>query len=571
MNPSVVDVYLNYIWNDNNIELVKGLYDSPPLKMGDLHQRVPNLLKAYEKTGWHSDERFELLKKTLTRINRNLGNLTPKVKTNIEKIDKGAIEAAHQSVVLGGPSFILNKAATAERLAAINSDEKLSLVPFYCIADYDIVQPELTHVRTPLMGQRGNIVSIPVPKEFEFSPVSVLPTPDSDWLEQVENRIRDGYRPLFKALEGHAKMLFEERLEEALAIIRWSFHNSNTMGDWFQKILSRLMNIESNLGVPLIPASDEGIRALFVPGIAFLLSRQNREVFLRAQNEATELISRNGFRTGTGRRERDYVPFFYECPGKGCNSSRTELHYAISGAKALVTGKCPSCGQQLEIETSADTPDLHDYATQLSPRVDTRQMIIDTTIPVVAHAGGPGETAYYAQVIPIAKALKIPFPMYVKYPRVFFNTPWNERLAGQLKEKELPVLHTGDMFSAIGKIARHRKKAHYDDMNEAVQELGLVILKMHSEMNKSLEEIENQSKQTSGKEHETLLSTKFDVERYLSWVFGQYTVGKNAQESSWSWVEWALNSGIPDLFGPYERAYVSEMKNGATLFVNFSA
>ncbi|MHA1934165.1 MAG: bacillithiol biosynthesis protein BshC [Candidatus Thorarchaeota archaeon] len=571
MNPSVVEVYLNYIWNDTNIELAKGLYDSPPLRIGDLQQSAPNLLKDYEKTGWHSDERSELLKKTLIRINRNLGCLTPKVKTNIEKIDRGAIEAAHQSIVLGGPSFILNKAATAERLAALNSDEKLSLVPFYCIADYDIVQPELTHVRTPLMGQRGNIVSIPVPKEYEFSPVSVLPTPDSDWLEQVEKNIRDGYRPLFKALESHVKTLFEERLEEALAIIRWSFHNSNTMGGWFQKILSRLMNIESNLGIPLIPASDEGMRDLFVPGFEFLLSRQSREVFLKAQNEATELISSNGFRTGTGRRKMDHVPFFHECLEKDCNSSRTELHYTTSGAKVLLTGKCPSCGQQVEIETSAETPDLHDYAQQLSPRVDTRQMIIDTTIPVVAHAGGPGETAYYAQVIPIAKALKIPFPMYVKYPRVFFNTPWNERLAGQLKERELPVLHTGEMFSAMGKIARHRKKAQYDDMNEAVQELGRVILKIHSGLNKSLEEIENQSKQTSGKGHETLLSTKFDIERYLSWVFGQYTVGKNAQESSWSWVEWALNSGIPDMFGPYERAYVAEMKNGATLFVNFSA
>ncbi|MHA1902704.1 MAG: bacillithiol biosynthesis protein BshC [Candidatus Thorarchaeota archaeon] len=571
MNPSVVEVYLNYIWNDTNIELAKGLYDSPPLRIGDLQQRAPNLLKDYDKTGWHSDERSELLKKILIRINRKLGGLTPKVKINIEKISNGAIEAAHQSIVLGGPSFILNKAATAERLATLNSDENRNLVPFFCIADYDIVQPELTHVRTPLMGQRGNIVSIPVPKEYEFSPVSVLPIPDSDWLELVEKNIRDGYRPLFKTLDGAAKTLFEERLEEALAIIRWSFINSNTMGGWFQKILSRLLNIENNLGIPLIPASDEGIRDLFVPGIEFLLSRQNREVFLKAQNEATELILSNGFKTGTGRRKIDHVPFFYECPEKDCNSSRTELHYATSDAKALLTGKCPSCGQQVEIETSADTPDLHDYAQQLSPRVDTRQMIIDTTIPVVAHAGGPGETAYYAQVIPIAKALKIPFPMYVKYPRVFFNTPWNERLAEQLKEQELPVLHSGEMFSSMGKIARNRKKAQHDDMNDAVQELRQVILKMHSELNKSFEEIENQAKQTSGKEHKSLLSAKLDIERYLSWVFGQYTTGKNAQESSWSWIEWALNSGIPDMFGPYVRAYVPEMKNGATIFVNFSA
>ena len=42
------------------------------------------------------------------------------------------------------------------------------------------------------------------------------------------------------------------------------------------------------------------------------------------------------------------------------------------------------------------------------------------------------------------------------------------------------------------------------------------------------------------------------------------------QESSWSWIDWAINSGFADLFGPYQRAYVGPMKNGSTVFVNFT-
>ena len=60
------------------------------------------------------------------------------------------------------------------------------------------------------------------------------------------------------------------------------------------------------------------------------------------------------------------------------------------------------------------------------------------------------------------------------------------------------------------------------------------------------------------------------VERYLSWTFGAYAPGKQAQEASWSWIEWAVNAGFPDLFGPYERAYVGGLRPGATLFTNFT-
>ncbi|MHA2146962.1 MAG: hypothetical protein ACXAB0_16065, partial [Candidatus Thorarchaeota archaeon] len=73
-----------------------------------------------------------------------------------------------------------------------------------------------------------------------------------------------------------------------------------------------------------------------------------------------------------------------------------------------------------------------------------------------------------------------------------------------------------------------------------------------------------------GKELEKLQLLKIDLERYLSWTFGQFAENKLGQESSWSWIEWAINSGFSDLFGPYERAFVGPMKNGATAFVNFS-
>jgi hypothetical protein len=272
-------------------------------------------------------------------------------------------------------------------------------------------------------------------------------------------------------------------------------------------------------------------------------------------------------RPGTGRRDSSYVPFFYECTSKSCNKARTELRYELTNQTALLSGRCPVCDEVISIETSASKPSLSEYSLSLSPRVDSRQFVIDTLLPVVTHIGGGGETAYYAQVIPAAKAMEVPFPLFVKYPRVYFNTPWNENLAKIIKEKEKPILHSPEMFKLSGRVGRFRKKKRFDEMNEAIRELGELIQSVHSALK---EEIAGVSTQLEESPNDELRFTKLEMERYISWVFGEYTEGKLGQEVSWSWIEWALNSSFPDLFGPYERAYASEMKNGATLFVNFT-
>lgn len=570
LTPSVYKIYEDFIWNGQNADLAEKFYATPPLTLDALVDRVPSLLQSYKDMLWHIPEKMNSLKKTLIETNKKLGSLTPRVRENIENLENGAVESAHQTVVLGGPVYILNKAATATQVASLSTDKGVPLTPFFFVADYDIVQPELTHVRTPLMGQDGNLVSIPVPQGFETSPVSVLPLPEGDWLSQVEEDIRSSYRPMLKNLERQAQMLFEERLEQSLTIVRHAFCNSKTLGEWSQKIMGHLFNVVGDLGIPLLTASEKQIRELLVEGMEFLLARENRERFLKTFDEMTDLIKAQGYDPGIGRRGPDYVPFYYECPKPGCNCSRTELRYEDLGATAVLTGRCPSCSESIEIETPADSPYLGEIANQMSPRVDSRQVLIDTLIPVVAHIGGPGETAYYAQVIPSAKAMEIPFPLFIKYPRFYFNTPWNEQLAKSLDGEEFEVLHRKDMFSLMGKIAKFRRKNQFDEMNEQLVELNKIILETQSSLNERLGETTRKIAESSGDAHDKLQLQKLDLERYLSWVFGQYTENKLGQESSWAWIEWAINSGFSDLFGAYERAYVGPMKNGATLFANFS-
>jgi hypothetical protein len=562
-------VYQEFIWNDKYGELALQFYGSPPKTIRKVVDNLPNLLEKYRETSWYNEGKSKRLRTIIQSANSEIGCLTPKVKENIELLDNGGIEASHQSVVMGGPCYILNKAATASIIAQLAQIGEQSVAPFFFVADYDVVQPELTNIRTPLMGQGGNLISIPVPEGYEYSPVSIIPLPSNDWYYEVEESIRTNYHPMFKGLEGSSRKLFEERLEHALSIIRSGFFKSHTLDQWATKIMGTLMNLEGNLGIPLIPTSNKEIKHLMVEGMEFRLSNSNRETFVDVQNKSTKAIRDLGYEPGSGERSKDYVPFYYECPDNACKHSRTELSYDTNGKDAILKGRCPTCGEQVEITTDAKNPDLKEYAEYLSPRVDSRQIILDKVLPVLAHIGGAGETAYYAQVIPIAAQLSIPFPQFVKYPRAYFNTPYNEELGAILFEKGFPVLHQSEMFKYMGGANKARRKNKPEKMNDSWKAFEQFLRKTHTELNEALETILIKLDTPEGRSNEELVGTRLEIERYLSWVYGQYTDEKFGQESSWSWIDWAINSGLHDLFGPYDRTYDPELNNGSTVFINF--
>ncbi|MBD3407832.1 MAG: bacillithiol biosynthesis BshC [Candidatus Lokiarchaeota archaeon] len=569
MKPSIFRVYQEFIWKEEHKELAEKLYDDPIRKMGSLVSRGKTILTKYKETKWFTQERVEGIQHVLTEINKEIGCLTPKVSDSITNLHQGAVESAHQTVVMGGPGYILNKAASAVSISTYCGDNGFPVTPYFCVADYDVVQSELTNIRTPNMGQSGNLVSIPVPEGYENSPVSHLPLPGFEWYSKIEESIRSSYRPFFKMLERTAHTLFAERLENCLTVTRDAFVNSTTLGEWATRILGKLFNIIGDLGIPLVPAGDVRLRKYICEGLEYLLQTKNREIFLKAHDEATRLITNNGYASGAGPRGRDYVPFLYECPNSGCNRSRTELNYQDVGNKAILEGKCIECGEQIQIEVDKDSPDLSEYAPYLSLRVDSRQLAIDTIIPTIAHVGGPGETAYYAQVIPAAKMMNEPFPLFMRYPRTYFNTPWTETLGKELKQKEIPVLHEGKLFKLSGKVNKFRRKEQFEKMNEAIFEFNAFIHQVHSQLNDTHEQKVQEIEQASGEKYDKLQMLKLDIEKYLSWTFGQYAPKKLGQESTWSWIEWALNSGFTDLFGAYHRAHSEGLKNGATLFVNF--
>ncbi len=565
MTKNVIEVYQSFIWLGKHTELAERLYDRPPVTLQEVIDRAGALRQRYLATDWFSEELISRVKRVLSRINRELGGLSPRVRRNIERLYEGVVEAGHQTVCMGGPAYILNKAATTSVISKIASENNVELAPLFFVADYDVVQPELTNVRTPLLGPDGNLISMPVPNDYKYSPVCEIPLPVYDWYLEAEESIRTGYRPLFGVLKGTERELFEERLEHALAITREAFLHSGTLGQWAARVMSHLFNVEGDLGVPLFVYSNDELRELCQLGMETLLARPTRDNLVKTHGLVTQMIVDEGLDPGMGARSEDYVPFFYECFNRNCHRARFELHYQTNTTTEL-TGRCPSCGQHFSIEINPTSPDLSDVVHQLSPRVDSRQLIVDTVIPIVCHVGGTSEAGYYAQVIPLAREIQIPFPMFIKYPRVYFNTPWNESLSKRLQERRVPVLQSPELFKLIGQIAKCRKGGDPNCINSYVMQLENLIGMRHDELVTKHAEL-----QASLHDHITTedLQLKFDIECYRSWAYGEYEQGKSGQEVTWSCIEWAINSGLSDLFGPYQRAYSAALRNGSTQFVNF--
>jgi hypothetical protein len=543
--------------------------------MGEAHRLLVGVRERYGAPYDALEELKRLAKGQL----RRLGILTSRVEENIEAMHGGVIEGGHQPVLLGGPSLILNKVAYASCLSGLGRE---GFVPLLYVADYDGVQPELTVIRVPSPSPRGLLISHPSGQELEGTPIWRLPNPPEAWVKETIERIRGNYRGLLKGEAPQTRDRALMNLDHALTIVRGTYYSTDSVSDWSTKILGSIFNLESDMGVPILQFSTPGTRRLFQHGYELLLSEPNRSRFVEASNRASGLIEQAGYRSSLGRRAEDYVPFFLECPSKACRGTRVELEYrrAQGSSTASVAGRCPGCGEAHEFSFDAGTPDLSDIIESISPRVDSRQVIVDSVIPVLAHIGGPGETGYYAEVIPAARALGVPFPVFVRYTRTFYNTPWNEKGSRSLKERGYPSLASDELFQAIGRWVEARNEGNREKLWSAHSEIQSSIEKTHNALVNELGSIESGLEEIKARLHDSeerapLISEMRkkqalaqEIESYLSSAFGRFSQERFGQEVSWAWLDLAAAAGVSDLMGVFKRVYNEDTPNSSMFYVN---
>jgi len=573
--PPAHRLYTDYVESGVRGETAKELWGSIPATLGDAYRLLGGIREDYGST---SDE-LEDLKKAMKADMRRLGVLTSQASDNIDRLDNGAIETGQQPYALGGSSLILNKIAYISSLSGLGEEE---YVPLFFVADYDGVQAELLNTRVPSPSPRGLLFSYPAGPEYENAPIYELPNPPESWLKKSLENLRGNYRGLLRDADNGVRERALLNLEQAITVMRGAYFSTENVSDWSTKTVGSLVNLESDLGIPILQFSMHGSRRLFQSGYELLLADANRKRFIDATNRASELIEASGFKPGSGFREPDYVPFFLECRASGCNGSRVELRYSRVGgsASASVSGKCSRCGERYEFSFDAGSPDLTEIVEDLSPRVDSRQVVVDSVVPVLAHVGGPGETSYYAEVIPAARTLGLPFPVFVRYTRLFYNTPWNDAYARALMSKGCCCLTDGGLFKALSGWVEARNTDDPDGLREAhvairgcIEVTAGMLEEILARLRKEIEEIKGklrnpEDRQTLIKEMRGKQAQAQEIELYMSSALGRFSPERFGQEVSWAWLDVATVAGVGDLMGVFLRQYNVNTPNSSMFYAN---
>jgi len=561
-------IYSDYVEKGLRKGLAEALWGRIPSTMGDAYEVL-----VRKRSDYRVPDELEGFKKALKELQRSMGLLTGRVEEGIDRLDRGVVESGQQPMCLSGPSLILNKVAYTHSMCGLGDD---GFVPVYYNADYDGVQAELLNIRLPSPSTRGLLLSYPAEPGDEGVPIRMLRNPSEEWLRKTVEKIEGNLRGIMKGVDPGTQGRVAQNLSHSLTILRSAYYSTGNVSDWAARTLGALINLESDMGVPIVSPSDPGLRPFFQGGYEYLLSEPVRSRFVEASNRAAGLVEGAGFRAQIGARAVDYVPFFLECMSPGCRRSRVELKYLDGSVK----GRCLKCGEEYAFSFNPGSPDLTDIIDWVSPRVDSRQFIVDSVMPVLAHVGGPGETSYFAEVAPAARELGVAFPQYLRYTRVFYNTPWNEAAAKEVKAQGCPAILDDELFGALSRWVEARNVGDGEALAEAHR---LIRASIESGFGSLVGETERLQAGIDGikgrlgaaedrgpliKEMRDKQSRLGVLELYLSWAYGRFSPEKLGQEVNWHWLDLATVTGVGDLMGVYRRVYNRWTPNSSVYFAN---
>nr|MDO8117229.1 hypothetical protein [Candidatus Sigynarchaeota archaeon] len=282
----------------------------------------------------------EELASIFLKTTRNIGVLTERAKNSIERFLQGGlgIEIAHQPKFLGGEKFILNKLALGGKIASLHEHA----FPFFYLADYDKVHPELVKVHFSLVNSGfGFSTSIEpsIEQSLTGTCISELPLPEPRYMRDIIDRILANYEFSINACTEDAieRKLLKERLEECTRLLKSAYYKANNYSDWFLNIIGTISNVYYDMGYIFIAASDPRFRKLLTPVYEHLVKEQPK--YTAFYSDLFFEFTRHGLEPPLREIEPDFAPFFLECQGKTCFKNRIQPRLVASGSKTIISGR----------------------------------------------------------------------------------------------------------------------------------------------------------------------------------------------------------------------------------------
>ncbi len=574
-------LYTEYVYDGNQVALK--FWGPIPRNIKDAITFSEPLIKRYREKDQpiFTQERLAKMRKSIKTLHQKHQLLTPKVRENLKLIEErnAVVEAGHQPVVLGGPGFIINKLATISKFATLQNS-----IPIMFVGDHDHEQKELTVIHLPSPGPRGITFSLPVSREYQQSPMHVIPLPTQVWKKQAIAKIASTYHELVSGVTREQKNEYDEQIQRVIQILEHTYTHAGTLSEWTLQIWMRIVNVSRDCGVLFQTFSNPTIRQLMLPAFEYLLSSPNRLRLIQALNQNAEQLQQLGYQPGIGPRSDDFIPFHLECPTKGCNRTRLDptLSELASHSKIRISAQCPKCRITHSLEVKADSPELDEWAKYLSPRVDTRAFLVQSYTPVIMHVGGAGETDYHAQVSPALEALNSVVPIFFRYTRLYYSNPWILKQAQNLLDEGFAPLKMSELqcYALAIKTAYNEEnlgliRSLFAASGEYIQETANQLIEAESDLERKRREIIIQQRET----FEPTLKQEYQsqvgiltrhrqlLQKYLSQMYGRYSPERFGQEVSFAWIDAALSFGPQRLFSRLETHYQELTPAAATFFL----
>ncbi|HSC70102.1 MAG TPA: bacillithiol biosynthesis cysteine-adding enzyme BshC, partial [Candidatus Methylomirabilis sp.] len=290
-----------------------------------------------------------------------------------------AIVTGQQTGLFAGPLFTVYKALTAMRLATrLRMDLQRPVIPIFWMTSEDHDVAEADHVQ--LLDRTGTLVTLRhaawgsprgfMPANLRLGPV-ILDTLEQTW-------------SLLPVTE------FTPALREALA---QAYTPERTLADAFARWMLHLLG---ERGLVLVDGADARLKRLAA------------DVFRRELDEAPR-SARSILVASESLRGLGY-PAQIEARPDGVN-----CFLLRDGRRGLIRD-----GTDFRLRDSSQVIPadelqrlVQDQPESFSPNVALRPILQDTLFPTLAYVAGPGELAYFAQLLPLYRAFDVPMPLIV--------------------------------------------------------------------------------------------------------------------------------------------------------------
>jgi len=557
--------YLLYALEGQESWISEGMKGLIPQSISDAISLAKKINREAKKDS-NSEEIKLALGKIFENTNKKYNLLTDKAKSNLDKLltdnESLTLEVSHQPKFLGGERFLFNKIGCGAAFANLES----SIVPIFYVADYDKVHSELIKTKfSQSDSPSGFSISIEpeIEKEFLGKSIKNLPLPSVSYLLEQFQQIRKKYSNSINSCLGdnwHKKLL-EERLEEALRLIKIAHNNSENYTDWFINIIGTISNVIFDQGYLFVSASDIEFKKLLTPFYETLLKNQSKYVDIYV--DLNKKFVENNIQPPLRDIRSDFVPFFYECVSEDCQCRRLELTGQDYISMIHVKCECNECGNLIDFSLEKDNPDLSEHVAYFTPRVESRQYLVSKTIQPAIHIAGTGETRYYTMAIPLIRHFDktVNLPVIYFYNKITMNTFMTRKIEQDLVKLNVPGFldSVKGLMKNLGKFNKLLNKP-----SEQAQDRAKIIALL-SNFKSHMTQLETIL--VNFQETEMAPEDKNTVSSYLSNMFGKISKEKSGQEVVFHWVDVSLKNGLSEFFKDYLQIYKPWLPPGMEIFL----